>query len=89
MTAGDFVRAVKSDAAEPDAAFIAEGVAMARAASWESIVSSMNNLLLSSLSGQVEIPSMRGERTAVRSLERSVGELVPKIGVAASSRAAA
>lgn len=78
MTAADFVSAVQSDAAQPDAAFIAEGIAMARAASWESIVSSMNNLLLSSLSGQVEIPRMRSERTsgtsAERLGERSLGE---------------
>lgn len=78
MTAGDFISAVKSDAAQPDAAFIAEGIAMARAASWESIVSSMNNLLLSSLSGQVEIPRMRSERTSGTSTERlgerSLGE---------------
>lgn len=88
LTAAEFVQAVASDARQPDAAFITEGVSMARASSWESIVSSMNDLLLSSLSGQVEIPRMRSERVTERAVERIMSERTPEISVAASRASA-
>lgn len=90
-TAKGFVRAAVEDARRPDSALIAEGISMARAASWESIVASMNALLLSSLSGQVEIPKeipkVRAERAVDRLVERTV-ERAPGMGVAASRASA-
>ncbi|MGI9090773.1 MAG: hypothetical protein ACR2GG_06695, partial [Gemmatimonadaceae bacterium] len=95
-TADAFVRAAAADARHPDSAFVAQGISMARAASWESIVASMSALLLSSLSGQVEIPKMRSERVSERLADQSVeraGERIvertPGMGVAAASRASA
>lgn len=87
-TQSGFVRAVAADAQHPDSAFIAEGISMARAASWESIVDAMNALLLSSLSGNVEVPAVRAERSSV---DRDTGERMPTMagGVVAASRASA
>ncbi len=94
-TPDEFVHAVAADARHPDSAFIAEGISMARAASWESIVASMSALLLSSLSGQVEIPKMRNERVADQLVERAgeraverAAERAPALGVAASRASA-
>lgn len=103
-TPTEFVRAVMSDVRQPDASFITEGIAMARDASWESIVSSMNALVLKALSAQAAAPKINTERIVERAhgrahdrahergLERATdrsAERVPEMGVAAVSRASA
>jgi glycosyltransferase involved in cell wall biosynthesis len=68
--AREFVSGVLRDAAHPDAARIADGIEMARGASWEKVVSSMSTHVLDAIDARTRAASARTRRVGERSGER-------------------
>lgn len=79
--ADEFIQGVLRDAKYPDASRIADGINMARAASWERVVSSMNARML-------DVLDARGRRTPAGA-ELDVDGLVERVVERAKDRAPA
>jgi glycosyltransferase involved in cell wall biosynthesis len=62
--ARDFLDGVRADVRRPDPVHIAEGIEMARRASWESIVAAMNELVLRAADARSTLEVTRAAQTA-------------------------
>lgn len=67
----DFVAGVRLDARHPNGARIADGINMARAHTWDSVVGSMNSLMLDALDAHRRGRTARAEQAAERSSDRA------------------
>jgi glycosyltransferase involved in cell wall biosynthesis len=61
LTPEEFVESVAADVLRPDADYIAEGIAMAEAATWESIVDNMWSLMSAAVDERQHVPAVRPE----------------------------
>jgi glycosyltransferase involved in cell wall biosynthesis len=61
LTPEEFVESVATDALHPDADYIAEGIAMAEAARWESVIDHMRSLMTAALAERHHVRAVRPE----------------------------